>query len=124
MTLIERILRIALLFQLEVQFASFSIFVCVARIFDRHLSGTLEAGKLRARVNSVKSGVAAPRRCESIERFATTTASVTNKSAVEFFFVFPRTRVFLFSSQEDFCSLMKNKILFFIFFLVDFESDF
>ena len=48
MTLIERILRIALLFQLEVQFASFSIFVCVARIFDRHLSGTLEAGKLLA----------------------------------------------------------------------------
>jgi len=28
--------------------------------FDRHLSATLEAGKLRARVNSVKSRVAAP----------------------------------------------------------------
>jgi hypothetical protein len=68
MTLIERILRIALLFQLEVQFASFSIFVCVARIFDRHLSGTLEAGKLLAWVNSVKSGMA-QWQCESIERF-------------------------------------------------------
>src|SRR5437773_2130855 len=34
-TPVERIRRIALLFQLEVQFASkFPIFVCVARIFD------------------------------------------------------------------------------------------
>src|SRR6266576_3333242 len=72
--------------------------------FDRHLSATLEAGKLRAPVNSVKSRVAPPWRCESIDRFATTTASVTNKSAARLFFCFPRTRVFLFSSQENFCS--------------------
>jgi hypothetical protein len=52
-----------------VQFATqFSIFVYVARIFDRHLSSTLEAGKLRARVNSVKSGVAQSQR-GSIDRF-------------------------------------------------------
>jgi hypothetical protein len=47
---------------LTVQFAcQFSIFVCVARIFDRHPSGTLEAGKLRARIRSVKSRVSPQR---------------------------------------------------------------
>src|SRR6267378_7076922 len=56
MTPVETIRRTALLSQLKVQFASrFSIFVCVARIFDLASSGTLEAGKLRARVNAVKS---------------------------------------------------------------------
>jgi len=39
-------------------------------------------------------------------------------------FCFLRTRAFLFSSQEKFLFVMKNKILFFHFFLVDFESDF
>ena len=47
--------------------------------FDRHRSGTLEAGKLRARVYSVKSEWH-PRRCDPIGRFATTTASATNKN--------------------------------------------
>lgn len=71
MTVVERIRRIALLFQLKVQFAcQFSIFVCVDRILIAIPVGTLEAGKLRARVNSVKSRVPPPR-CEWIDHFAT-----------------------------------------------------
>jgi hypothetical protein len=71
--------------------------------FDRHSSGTLEAGKLRARVNSVKSGVPAHGDVNRFDRFATTTASVTNKAAAKFFLFPSNTRASL-SSQEDFCS--------------------
>jgi hypothetical protein len=41
-------------------------------------------------------------RCESIDRFAAMTASVTNKSAAKFFFASPRTRVFLFLVKKIF----------------------
>ena len=124
---VERIRRIALLFQLEVQFATqFSIFVCVARIFDRHPSGTLEAGKLRARVNAVKSGIA--RRRESIDLFAAAIAPLLRTSPRQNqqrdFFAFSRTRALLFLVKKFFGrdeNKISNKVHFF---LVDFESDF
>jgi hypothetical protein len=65
-----------------------------------HPSGTLEAGKLRARVNAVKS---------------------VAKSATKFF---SRTRAFLFLVKKIFGrdeNKISNKVHFF---LVDFESDF
>jgi hypothetical protein len=37
-----------------------------------------------------------------LDRFATTTASITNKLAAKFFFVFSRTRVFLFLVKKIF----------------------
>jgi len=84
--------------------------------FDCHPHGTLEAGKLRAQGNSVKSRVA-PECRESIDRFAAGFAlrSLTNQRR-DPFFVFPRTRVFLFFSQDIFLFAIKNKILFFSFF--------
>ena len=120
--LVETIRHIAPSFQVKTQFAcEFFIFVCVARIFDRRPSDTLEAGKLRARVSSVKSGVV-PRRRESIDSFATAFAnrSRTNQQRYSFF-VFPSDTRVSFSSQENFLFAMKNKIYFF---LVDFGSDF
>jgi hypothetical protein len=128
MTPVERIRRIALLFQLKVQLASqFSIFVCVARIFDRHPSGTLEAGKLRAPVNSVKSGVAHGdadrliawrRRLLCRHRRAPRQSSgilfLLSLGHARFFFLVKR----IFGRYEN---KISNKVHFF---LVDFESDF
>ena len=128
MTLVETIRRIAPLFQLEPQFASFSIFVCVARIFNRHLSGTLEAGKLLARANSVKSGMAQWQRKSERSLRRGDRSPVKDKSAPKsaagFFFVFFRTRVFLFLVKKIFVrdeNKISNKVHFF---LVVFESDF
>jgi hypothetical protein len=96
--------------------------------FDRHPRGTLEAGKLRARVNSVKSGVA-QRRCESIDHFTTATAlrlgtSPRQNQRRDSLFVFSRTRALLFLVKKIF-GRDENKILNKVhFFLVDFESDF
>jgi hypothetical protein len=96
--------------------------------FDRHPSGTLEAGKLRARVNSVKSGVA-QWRCESIDHFTTAIALLlgTNprqNQRRDSLFVFSRTRALLFLVKKIF-GRDENKILNKVhFFLVDFESDF
>ncbi|HJX82682.1 MAG TPA: hypothetical protein VJ248_11680 [Candidatus Udaeobacter sp.] len=129
MTPVERIRRIALLFQLEARFAfQFSVFACVARIFDRHLSGTLEAGKLLAWVNSVKSGVAHGD-ANRIDRFAAATALLlgTNprqNQQRDSLFVFSRTRALLFLVKKIFGrdeNKISNKVHFF---LVDFESDF
>src|SRR5215831_498862 len=53
---IERIRHIATLLRERTQFAfQFFIFVWIARIFDRHPNSIVEAEKLRARSNSVKS---------------------------------------------------------------------
>src|SRR5213596_174197 len=72
--------------------------------FDRHLSATLEAGKLRARVNSVKSRLAphgdVNRLIASLQRLLLSQANPRR----DCFFCFPRTRAFLFSSQENFWS--------------------
>jgi hypothetical protein len=81
--LVERIRPIATPLQGWTHFAcQFFIFVWAARIFDRHPNSIMEAEKLRARSNSVKSRVA-PRRCELISRFATasTLVSRTNQPA-------------------------------------------
>jgi hypothetical protein len=84
-----------------VQFATrFFSFVCVARIFDRRLSSTLEAGKLLARVNSVKSGVA-PWQRGSIDRFPAAIAlslwtNPRQKQQRATLFVSSRTRALLF----------------------------
>jgi hypothetical protein len=96
--------------------------------FDRHPSGTLEAGKLRARVNSVKSGVAHGD-ANRIDRFAATIAlllwtSPRRNQQGDSFFVCSRTRAFLFLVKKIFDrdeNKISNKIHFF---LVDFESDF
>ena len=71
--------------------------------FDRHPDGTLEAGKLRARGNSVKSRVA-PQGRESIDHFAAGFGpSVTDKSATGFFFCFPSdTCLSVFQSRHFF----------------------
>jgi hypothetical protein len=102
--------------------------VCVAHIFGRHPSGTLEAGKLRARVNSVKSGVAhgdadrliAWRRrllcCHGRAR-ATISRGILflpSLGHARFFFLVKRN----FGRDEN---KISNKVHFF---LVDFESDF
>jgi hypothetical protein len=96
--------------------------------FDRHPSGTLEAGKLRARVNSVKSGVAHGD-ANRIDRFAAATALLlgTNprqNQQRDSLFVFSRTRALLFLVKKIFGrdeNKISNKVHFF---LVDFESDF
>src|SRR5262249_43575444 len=55
-TPIERIRHIATLLRERTQFAfQFFIFVWITRIFDRHPNSIVEAEKLRARYNSVKS---------------------------------------------------------------------
>jgi hypothetical protein len=88
----------------------------------RHPSGTLEAGKLRARVNAVKSGIAARRR-ESIDRFAAAIAPLLRTSPRQnhqrdFLFAFSRGMRASFSSQENFLAAMKIKFqIKFIFFL-------
>jgi hypothetical protein len=96
--------------------------------FDRHPSDTLEAEKLRARVNSVKSGVAqwqrgsidrVPRRLLSCLR-----TSPRQNQRRDSFFVFSRTRLLLFLVKKIFGrheNKISNKVHFF---LVDFESDF
>src|SRR5258708_38292348 len=56
MTLVKKIRHIAPRFQLKAQLAWLFIFVCVARIFDRHPNGTLEAGKFAVWGKSVNSG--------------------------------------------------------------------
>jgi len=96
--------------------------------FDRHSSGTLEAEKLRARVNSVKSGVAQWQR-GSIDRFPAAIAlplrtSSRQNQQRDSFFVFSRTRSLLFLVKKIFGrdeNKISNKVHFF---LVDFESDF
>jgi len=106
--LVERIRRIALLFQLRVQLASqFSIFVCVARIVDRHPSGPSGGGKIACtgQFGQIESGATAMQ----TNPFAKETAIMSLKNLRRnqrrgFFFVFPRTRAFLFSSQEKFLS--------------------
>jgi hypothetical protein len=128
MTLVETIRRIALLFQLEVQFASFSIFVCVARIFDRHLSGTVEAGKLLARGNSVKSGMA-QWQCEAIDRFPAAIALLLRQARAKigsgFSFLFSLGDARFFFLVKKILGRDENKISNKAhFFLVDFESDF
>jgi hypothetical protein len=96
--------------------------------FDRHPSGTLEAGKLRARVNSVKSGVdptdadpliVAPRR--SLSCYGRLRAKISSGilfllslAHTGFFFLVKRN----FGRDEN---KISNKVHFF---LVDFESDF
>ena len=97
--------------------------------FDRHPSGTLEAGKLRAPVNSVKSRVA-PWRCESADCSAAARGPpVTNNFPGEissrdpFLFFLGHARFFflvkkIFGRDEN---KISNKVHFF---LVDFESDF
>ena len=96
--------------------------------FDRHPSDTREAGKLRARVNSVKSGVAHGD-ANRIDRFAAAipllsrTSSRRNQQR-DSFFVFSRTRSLLFLVKKIFGrdeNKISNKVHFF---LVDFESDF
>jgi len=77
----------------------------------------MEAEKLRARLNSVKSRRG---RRGGVNRWI----AAPRQQQAEELFVFPPTRVIVFSSQEKFLFTMKNKILFFHFFLVDFESDF
>ena len=130
MTPVERIRRIALPLQLEVQFASPVLCLRVHRphFFDRHPSGTLEAGKLRARANSVKSGVAHGD-ANRIDRFAAAIALLSRTSSRrnqqrDSFFVFSRTRSLLFLVKKIFGrdeNKISNKVHFF---LVDFESDF
>ena len=57
MTLIKSFRHIAPEFQLRTQLACVVYLrVRSPHFFDRHPSGTLEAGKLRARANPVKSG--------------------------------------------------------------------
>src|SRR4029453_18556125 len=92
---VEKIRHIALPFRLKLQFAWFSILVSVARIL------IAIPVALRRRENclhgSIRSNRGGPlRRYESIYRFA---AQKPNGG----FFVFHRTRAFLFSSQENFC---------------------
>jgi hypothetical protein len=129
MTLAERIGRIALPFRLKAQFVfQFFIFVCVARIFGRHPSGTLEAGKLRAPVNSVKSGVAhgdADRLIAWRRRLLCChgRARATISSGILFLLSLGHAR-FLFLVKRIFGrdeNKISNKVHFF---LVDFESDF
>jgi hypothetical protein len=97
--------------------------------FDRHPSGTLEAGKLRARVNSVKSGVAHGD-TNRIDRFAPPTIALLLRPSPRenqqrySLFVFSRTRALLFLVKKIFGrdeNKISNKVHFF---LVDFESDF
>jgi hypothetical protein len=72
----------------------------------------------------VNSGV--PQGCNDPEQFA---AAIANRGGQaswrnlpeQLFLLLPRTRVFWFSSQENFFSPIKNKIHFL---LVDFESGF
>jgi hypothetical protein len=88
--------------------------------FDRHSSATLEAEKLRARVNSVKSGVAQWQR-GSIDRLRTSSRQNQQQDSL---FVFSRTRALLFLVKKIFGrdeNKISNKVHFF---LVDFESDF
>jgi hypothetical protein len=88
--------------------------------FDRPSSGTLEAEKLRARVNSVKSGVAQWQR-GSIDRLRT---SLRQNQQRDSLFVFSRTRALLFLVKKIFGrhqNKISNKVHFF---LVDFENDF
>jgi hypothetical protein len=105
--LAERTRRIAPPLQLRAHFAWFFIFLCIARIFDRHPGSTLEAGKLRARVNSVKSG---SRYCDANRSFLPISdpAPVADKSAAKpaarFSFCFSSDTRVSFSSQENFCS--------------------
>jgi hypothetical protein len=130
MTPVERIRRIALMYQLEVQFDfQFSVFACIApHFFDRHPSGILEAGKLRPRGNSVKSGVAHGG-ANRLDRFAAAIALLSRTSPRrnqqrDSFFVFSRTRAFLLLVKKIFGrdeNKISNKVHFF---LVDFESDF
>jgi hypothetical protein len=51
--------------------------------FDRHPNGSVEAGKLRAPTNSVKSRMACPREYESMSRFVTTVSFVPDKIDAE-----------------------------------------
>jgi hypothetical protein len=102
--------------------------VCVARIFDRHLSGTLEAGKLLARANSVKSGMAQWQR-ESIDRFPAAIALLLRRARAKIssgtLFLFSLRHARFFFQSRKFLARDENKISNKVhFFLVDFESDF
>jgi hypothetical protein len=129
MTLVEKSRRIALLFQLKVQFVfQFSIIVCVARI----LIATPVA--LWRRENfvheSIRSNqewhkgdahqlIASPR--QSLSCYGRVRAKI---SGAILFFVFPRTRALLFLVKKIFGddeNKVSNKVHFF---LVDFESYF
>jgi hypothetical protein len=71
--------------------------------FDRHPSGTLEAGKLRAPVNSVKSRVVT-QRCKLINGGSPSVPEkLTAKSAArDSSFIFPRTGAFIFLVKKIF----------------------
>src|SRR5437762_6707257 len=109
MTLVETIRRIALLFQLEVQFASFSIFVCVARIFDRHPSG------LWRRENCVHQSIRSNRewhhgdadRLIASSRLALLLRRARAKISSGMFFLFSLGHARFFFSQENFWSRRK-----------------
>ena len=94
--LVERIRRVALLFQLTVQFAcQFSIFVCVARI----LIGIPVA--LWRRENCVRGSVRSNREWRRSDCLPLMDKSAA-KSAAGFFFCFPSDTRVSFSSQENF----------------------
>jgi hypothetical protein len=88
---------------------------------DRHSSGTLEPEKLRARVNSVKSGVAQWQR-GSIDRFRAAIAlplrtSSRQNQQRDSLFVFSRTRALLFLVKKIFGrdeNKISNKFIFFL----------
>jgi len=69
------------------------------------------------RANQVNPGVA-PQRCEKIDQLAAATTvlwrtSPRRNQLERSFFRFPRTRAFLFSSQENYWGAMKIKFIFF-----------
>jgi hypothetical protein len=107
MTLIKSFRHIAPRFQLRTQLAWLFIFVCVARIL------VAIPVALWRRENCVHGSIRSnqewhPWRCESIGRFATTTASVTNKkSAAKFFFVFLGHASFSFLVKKNFVCVEK-----------------
>ena len=130
MTPVERIRRIALLFQLKVQFAfQFSVFACVARIF---LIGILVA--LWKRENCVHESIRsnqewhngdANRLITSPQRLPLLLGTNPRQNQQrDSLFVFSRTRALLFLVKKIFGrdeNKISNKVHFF---LVDFESDF